>query len=46
MFQSIPDFTLGYEMVHFLVKPNGFISVAGDFGSLFQRFLHFSLSIL
>lgn len=44
--ESIPAFTLGYETVHFLVKPNGFISVAEDFGSLFQRFLHFSLSIL
>lgn len=28
--QSTPAFALVYETVHFLVKPNGFISVAGD----------------
>lgn len=44
--QSKPAFALGNETVHFLVKPNGFISVARGFGSLFHRFLHFSLSIL
>lgn len=44
--QSKPAFALGNETVHFLVKPNGFISVPGDFGSLFHRFLHVALSIL
>jgi len=28
--QSTPAFALVHETVHFLVKPNGFISVAGD----------------